>query len=115
MRRVKPTGAHRILVEQGELLSWLVLPDMTEEQAAPAVVRFSPEEGVTALLLDAPEGWPTDLGYRGDLVVHGATVEGGHRFTILEARVDRLALGGKARRLHASTLALDAHLDRDTR
>lgn len=111
---MKPTGAHRILVERGELLSWLGMPGMAEEQVAPAVVRFSAEEGVTALLLDAPTGWPTALGERGVLVVHGVTVEGGHPFTILDARVNRLALGNEVRGLHAVTLALGSHLELST-
>lgn len=84
---MKPTGAHRILVECGELLSWLALPDMAKEQAAPAVVRFSADDGVTAWLLDAPDGWPTELGARGELIVHGVAVDGGAAFTILDARV----------------------------
>jgi hypothetical protein len=108
---MKPSGAHRILVERDELLSWLALPGMAEEQAAPAVVRFSPDDGVTALLLDAPTGWPTELGDRGEMVVHGVTVDGGHPFTILDARVNQLALGDHARRLRAMTLALGAHFD----
>ncbi len=45
-----------------------------------------------------------------DLVVHGMTTEG-HRLTMLDARISRLALGGRSMTLHASTLALNAHLD----
>jgi hypothetical protein len=89
---MKPSGAHRILVERDELLGWLALPGMAEEQAAPAVVRFSPDDGVTALLLDAPTGWPTELVDRGEMVFHGVTADGGHPFTILDARVNQLAL-----------------------
>jgi hypothetical protein len=111
---MKPSGAHRVLLERGELLSWLALPDMTDEQTAPSVVRFAADHGVTAHLLDSPAGWPTTLGPRGDLVVHGVTVDGGHPFTILDARVNQLALGDHARRLHAMTLALGAHFDRET-
>jgi hypothetical protein len=77
-------------------------------------VRFSADDGVTAHLLDAPTGWPIELGDRGDLVVHGITVEGGHPFTILDARVNRIAMFDQARRLHAMTLALGAHLDLKT-
>lgn len=110
---MKPTGAHRILVERGELLSWLALPDMEDGQAAPAVVRFSPDDGVTAQLLNAPPGWPTELGDRGNLVVHGVTVDGGYPFTVLDARVNQVALGRQARRLHGMTLALGAHADGD--
>lgn len=111
---MKPTGAHRVLIETGELLSWLALPGITPEQAAPAVVRFVPSEGVTALLLDAPTGWPTKLGDRGELVIHGVTVDGGRPFTILDARVSMVALGNHARRLNAMTLALGAHVDTAT-
>ena len=111
---MKPTGAYRILVERGELLSWLALPDMAKEQAAPAVVRFSAADGVTALLLDAPDGWPTELGGRGELILYGVAVEGGQAFTILDARVSQLAHGKIARRLRATTLVLGAHVDLTT-
>ena len=112
---MKPSGAHRLLERDGELLSWVALPRMVESQAAPAIVRFSPENGVTVELLDAPTGWPTQLGGRGDLVVHGATVEGGYPFSVLYADVSRVELGNRARRLHATTLGLGAHFDRDTK
>ena len=111
---MNPAGAHRVLVERGELLSWLMLPGMSEEQAAPAAVRFSAEDGVTLLLLDAPQGWPIELGDRGELIVHGVTVDGGHLFTVLGSRVNRLADFDQARSMHATTLALGAHLDRTT-
>jgi len=111
---MKPSGAHRLLVRDGELLSWLALPGMNEDQVAPAVVRFSPQSGVTVKLLDAPRGWPTGLGGRGDLVVHGASVEGGYPFTVLNARVTRVELGDRARALHADTLAMGAHVDQRT-
>lgn len=111
---MKPTGAHRILVERGELLSWLMLPGMSEEQAAPAVVRFSAGDGVTVLLLDAPKGWPTELGHRGELIIHGVTVDGGQPFTVMGARVNRLAMFDQARSMHATTLGLGARFDRTT-
>lgn len=111
---MKPTGAHLVLVERGELLSWLGLPGMSEDQAAPAVVRFTQDAGVTVELLDAPSGWPTELGVRGDLVIHGVTVDGGHPFTILGALVKTIATFDRARRLIATTLALGAHIDDTT-
>lgn len=114
MSTMKPNGAHRILVDRGEMLSWLAMDRMKDGQAAPALVRFSPEAGVTAELLDASAGWPTRLGQDGDLVVHGVTVDGGHPFTVLDARVDQIVLGRHARRLHASTLALGAHANHET-
>lgn len=111
---MKPNGAHRILVDRGEMLSWLAIDGMKDGQAAPALVRFSHEAGVTAELLGAPAGWPTRLGEHGNLVVHGLTVDGGHPYTLLDARIDQIALGRHATRLHASTLALGAHANRET-
>jgi hypothetical protein len=102
------------LLRDGELLSWLALPDMSEEQWAPTLVRFSHEDGVIVKLLDSPEGWPTELGDRGELVVHGLSVEGGYPFTILDARVSRLDMGDRARGLRSTTLALGAHFDHET-
>ncbi len=113
--RMNPTGAHRILDRDGELLSWVTIANMGEDQAAPAIVRFLPQDGVSVKLLDAPRGWPTQLGGRGDLIVHGATVEGRHPFTILHARITRVELGDRPRALHATTLALGAHLDHETK
>ncbi len=110
---MRPTGAHRLLEQDGEILGYFALAGMDDEQAAPGVMRYSPEDGATVRLIDAPPGWPTALGQRGELVVHGMSSEG-HPFTLLDARVSSLALGDRARRLRGATLALGAHLDAET-
>src|SRR5687768_1918658 len=60
---MRPTGAHRVLLERGELLSWLALPGMSDEQAAPAVERDSPDDGVPVQLVkrrrDGQRSWGT--------------------------------------------------------
>ena len=111
---MRPTGAHRLLNEHGEITGFFALAGMPPDQAAPGVLRYSPADGTALRLLDSPPGWPRSLGHRGDLVVHGTTSDGGHPLTLLDARVSRIALGDRATGLHASTLALGAHCDRDT-
>lgn len=111
---MRSTGAHRILEEKGEITGHFVLREMDPELAAPGVLRYTPADGTTLRLIDAPTGWPTSLGHRGDLVVHGTTSEGGHPLTLLDARVSSIALGNRVTALRATTLALGAHFDRET-
>jgi hypothetical protein len=95
---MRSTGAQRILEEKGEITGHFVLRDMDPELAAPGVLRYTPSDGTTLRLIDAPAGWPTSLGHRGDLVVHGTTSEGGQPLTLLDARVSSIALGDRSRR-----------------
>jgi hypothetical protein len=111
---MRPTGAHRLLEQDGEITGFFALAGMTPEQAAPGVLRYSPADGSVLRLLECPPGWPTSLGHRGDLVVHGTTSDGGHRLTLLDARVSSIDLGDRVTGLRAATLALGAHCDRDT-
>jgi hypothetical protein len=110
---MRPTDAHRVLEQEGEILGYFEAAGMDDNQAAPGVLRYSPEDGTTVRLIAAPPGWPTTLGGRGELVVHGVTSEG-HPFTLLDARVSSLALGDRPTRLRAATLALGAHFDAET-
>jgi hypothetical protein len=111
---MRSTGAQRILEEKDEITGHFVLRDMDPELAAAGVLRYTPTDGTTLRLIDAPTGWPTSLGHRGDLVVHGTSSEGGHPLTLLDARVSSIALGDRVTALRATTLALGAHFDRET-
>ena len=111
---MRPTGAHRLLEQDGEITGFFALAGMTPEQAAPGVLRYSPADGSVLRLLECPPGWPTSLGHRGDLVVHGTTSDGGHRLTLLDARVSSIDLGDRVTGLRAAILALGAHCDRDS-
>lgn len=111
---MRASGAQRILEEKGEITGYFALAGMKPEQAAPGILRYSAAEGTTLRLIDAPVGWPTTLGHRGDLVVNGTMSDGGHALTLLDARVSSLALGDQVTALRASTLALGAHCDRET-
>jgi len=111
---MRPTDAHRILEQKGEILGYFAVAGMDDKQAAPGVLRYSPEDGTAVRLIDAPRGWPTTLGHRGELVVHGETSDGGHPLTLLDARVSSLALGDRVTGLRAATLALGPHFDRET-
>jgi hypothetical protein len=111
---VRSTGAQRILEEKGEITGYFELQGLKPDQAAPGILRYSAADGTTLRLVDAPAEWPTSLGHRGDLVVHGTTLDGGHPLTLLDAHVSSLAFGNRPTGVRAATLALGAHFDRET-
>jgi len=106
------TGAARHLEERGEVYGHFAAAGMSDDQAAPGVLRWSTTDGATLKLIGPlPPGWPTDL--KAQMAVHGRTLEG-HDVTLLRAYVSRVAFPPTLSvSFRTSTLVLDEHIDAD--